>query len=81
MQIRSNWTQAWWDRMTQSCVFEEGTVDISTIRILLRHEATTISLAVTKEAVYMLNNIVAKALCERKDFAGRMLLEEDPQTL
>ena len=28
-----------WDRMTQSCVFEEGTVGISTIRILFRHEA------------------------------------------
>ena len=67
--------------MTQSCVFEEGTVDISTIRILFRHEATTIILAVTKEAVHLLNNIVAKTLCEWKDFAGRMLLEEDPQTL
>ena len=67
--------------MTQSCVLEEGTVDIYTIRILFRHEPTTISLAVTKEAVHLLNNIATKALYERKDFASRMPLEEDPQTL
>ena len=66
--------------MTQSCVFEEGTVDISTIRILFRHEPTTISLAVAKEAVQKLNNFATKVSYERKDFAGRLLLDEDPQT-
>ena len=54
--------------MTQSCVFEEGTVGISTIRILFRHEATTIILAVTKEAVHMLNNIVAKGMVREERF-------------
>ena len=35
--------------------------------------------AVTREAVHTLNDIVAEALCERKDVPGQVLLEEDPQ--
>ena len=68
MQIRSNWTQAWWDRMTQSCVFEEGTEDRSTIRILFRHEPTTISLAVAKEAVHILKQHCDKGIVREEGF-------------
>ena len=54
--------------MTQSCVFEEGTVDISTIRILFRHEPTTISLEVAKEAVHILKQHCDKGIVREEGF-------------
>ena len=80
LQIRSNWlSETRWDTVSNSCVSAEGNVDVSTVRSLFRHESSTIFVAITKEAGHLLNNMVAEASHEKKDLAGKMLLEEDTQ--
>ena len=63
----------WWTTVSDACWFGEGTVTANTIRLSFRLQPNTVTVAVTKASVQLMNNLVAETLYSARDRFGRVL--------